>query len=154
MLHSTRIFEKLRVKRGKLICKLTFLSRCRDHHVIPTCMSLHFHTKSNVSTKILHNASMSLLRDAIHNTRHQLHIINVKLHDAHDELSTCIHPVLWQSIEEKSFQRSEDDTAMTTERHIRKFNVLKFSKALILSYKYSRPTQNFSSQSLLTRTGY
>jgi hypothetical protein len=42
-----RLFEKLRIKRTKLLTSLTFLLRCQDHNTISRFLQIHHHIHSH-----------------------------------------------------------------------------------------------------------
>jgi hypothetical protein len=122
--HQSRTFEKLRTKRRKLLCDLNFLRRCRDTSVIPVSMKLSFHTRTQTISKILKNASLALIRDAIRSKRRKLDDISRHLYDAHCHLASKLHPVLWKELDFLTNQRAEDNATLITERQQKKYNGL------------------------------
>jgi hypothetical protein len=61
-----RLFEKLRIKKTKLLTSLTFLLRCRDHNTIPRFLQIHQHIHSRAANRIYQRTSFALLRERIH----------------------------------------------------------------------------------------
>ena len=47
-----RLFEKLRIKKTKLLNSLTFLLRCRDHRTIPRFVQFQYHFHSRAANRI------------------------------------------------------------------------------------------------------
>ncbi|XP_063914171.1 uncharacterized protein LOC135130643 [Zophobas morio] len=71
---------------AKLLSLLTFLSRCRDHNIIPKFLKLKDQFSPFSSRKILTKASMSLLRERICATRQDLDLVSRDLLKLHLEL--------------------------------------------------------------------
>lgn len=92
-------FEEYNIKKVKLICGLTFLSRCRDQSVIPKCVLVKFHTNNRSINKILKKASLSLLRNFIHTTRRKLSVIDDEIFKMHIHLSSVLHQLLWNELD-------------------------------------------------------
>jgi hypothetical protein len=67
-----RLFEKLRIKKTKLLTSLTFLLHCRDHDTIPRFLQIHHHIHSRASNRINQRTSFALLRERIHHKRREL----------------------------------------------------------------------------------
>jgi len=51
-LQDIRLFEKLRLKKTKLLTSLTFLLRCRDHKTIPRFLQFHHHIHSRAANSL------------------------------------------------------------------------------------------------------
>ena len=58
-----RLFEKLRIKKTKLLTSLTFLLRCRDHNTIPRFLQFHHH---NPKENILHTGHGESLKSRMY----------------------------------------------------------------------------------------
>lgn len=121
---KTRTFAKLRHKISKSLCTLTFLSRCRDHKVVPNFLKLKHHIKTSSSSNILHKASMSLLRNQIKHTRYELDSISKQLYSLHLELSKVLSCNDWQTFDRITSMQAQRTFELTTSTHIRKFNSL------------------------------
>jgi len=56
-----QLFEKLRIKKTKLLTSLTFLLHCRDHKTIPRFLQFHHHIHSKLPTESINAPVLPVL---------------------------------------------------------------------------------------------
>jgi len=85
-----RLFEKIRIKKTKLITTLTFLVRCRVHKTIPCFLQFHHHIHSRTANTIYQHTSLDLLRETIHQNRRGLDITYQRLLNTHLSIANLL----------------------------------------------------------------
>ncbi|XP_072378558.1 uncharacterized protein [Diabrotica undecimpunctata] len=97
ILRDLRRYGKLRSKRSKLLCNLTYKTK-----------------------NILKRASLALTK-AIQDSRRDIDKVNSELLKLYLTLSNKVHPTLWNIFDKLTNFRSETDADLTKEKHIKKF---------------------------------
>ena len=98
-LHIRRL-EKLRIKKLTLLSSLTFLLRCRDHHIIPRFLQIHHHIRSRAATRIYQRTSFALLRERIQHNRLELDSTSSSLLEIHLRLANTLSTAHWDVIDQ------------------------------------------------------
>jgi hypothetical protein len=94
-----RLMEKLRIKKTKLLTSLTFLLRCRDQNIIPGFLQFHHYFHSRAANRIYQRNSFALLRERIHNNRHELDHTSLELLQVQLRLVSVLSESDWSPID-------------------------------------------------------
>jgi len=118
------LFEKLCIKKTKLLTSLTFLLRCWDHNTIPRFLQFHHHIHPCAANKIYQRTSFALLQERIHQYRWELDITSWDLPNTHLRTVNQLSEPDWSLIDHltlnKAMRVGEDGKA----RQLKKFTWL------------------------------
>nr|XP_054755499.1 uncharacterized protein LOC129261464 [Lytechinus pictus] len=112
------------MKAAKLTNHLTFLKRCRDSHIIPAGLQLISPVDYPKANHILNEASVSLTRERITHTRHELHNINALISTTLSRLNRRLNPGDLHKITTSSQDTANQAFRSTRLKIIKKFNQL------------------------------
>jgi hypothetical protein len=109
--------------------------------LVPVFLKLknHFPT-SPKARNILHKASMSLLRESISKTYHDVNSISRKLYQLHLELSNILHPTFFQRVDSITVSSAEEHAFVTSAKQKQKFEHLMWSRSNTSNYNQTVPT--------------
>jgi competence protein ComGF len=121
---AIKTFEKLRCKKGRLLCQLAFLLRCRDHAVIPTSLRVKHQNNTQKTRRILTQAGHALVKAAIQEVRKHLDQVGRHLLQVHLHLGKTLSREHFNKIDTitSDSARTHEDTKK--QQHIRKFTKL------------------------------
>jgi hypothetical protein len=121
---QVRRFEKLRIKKTRPLCTLSFLLRCRGQSTIPHFLQFHHHIRSEAARRIYRRTSFCLLRERIHHTRRELDAVSTELMGLQQRLARYLSGGDWDLIDrittEKVSRLAEEGKA----KHCNKFQRL------------------------------
>jgi hypothetical protein len=139
-----RLFEKLRLKKTKLLTSLTFLLRCRDHNTMPRFLHFHYHIHSRAANIIYQRTSFTLLRERIHHNRRELDNTSRKLLEIHLRLASVLSKSDWSLIDQLTFKKATRVGEDSKARQLRKFTRL---------HKTQHPTTKTSKDTVINLSG-
>ena len=129
LIKYTNRFEKLRLKKGKLLCNLAFLCRCRDGRIIPKFAKIKHHVMNNRVKNILDHASIAIVRERIRDVRKRLSVTSQELLDIHLKLSNAMQREDCNRIDRITTQKEEWISGKVKKKQIQKFNKLSGMKS-------------------------
>ncbi|CAH0718915.1 unnamed protein product, partial [Brenthis ino] len=133
--NQIRRLEDLKTKRARLLTSLTFLKRCRDHRLIPTCVKISSKKNIRGSAKIVNKASFKLLRTVIRQTRRDLRSndryveqtsLNIKTVLTPSDFNDCIETL--NKRETSKFNQCKNKHILKYQKLVEKYNIKKKTK--------------------------
>ena len=92
-------FDKVCIKRTKLLTSLPFLLRCWESKVLPQFLHIRRHIHSQAVNRIYRHTSLNLIRERIHHNRHELDIVSCNLLETHLHLSKIFSTTTWSLVD-------------------------------------------------------
>jgi hypothetical protein len=135
-----RLFEKLRIKKTKLLTSLTFLLRCRDHNTIPRFLQIHKHIHSRAANRIYQRTSFALLRERIHENRRELDNTSRELLKFHLGIDNHLSESDWALIDRLTMNKARNMGEDSKARQFKKFARL---------YKNQHPTTETTRETVI-----
>ena len=133
---QVRSYARSSIKHSKYINNLAFLKRCRDSKVIPPGLRLQDPIRNHHSSRILHQASLALLRERIVSTRSLLSHLDKDIAATETSLQTTLSTNDYTKIHTLTAASSKHAFTTTRNKQIRKFamqSVRKMRSSLSLS---------------------
>jgi hypothetical protein len=99
-------FERLQIKKAKLLSLLSFLLWCRDQNTIPHFLQLCHHIWLQAASRIYTCISFCLLRKGIHHSRMELESSSQELLEIHLRLADALSELDWTLTDQLSFKKA------------------------------------------------
>jgi len=141
---AIRLFEKLRIKKTKLLTSLTFLLRCRDHNTIPRFLQFQHHMHSRTAYRKYQRSSFALFLERIQQNRRELDNISRDLLEIHVRLAIVLSKSDWSLIDQITFKKAASVGEDSKARQLRKFARL---------HKTQHPTTSTSNETVINLSG-
>jgi hypothetical protein len=122
--NKMRHLENLRKKRLRLEASITFLTKCRDSNVIPTCVRITPRHDIAHSGDILRNASVRLLKQLIRNGHQDLISVQRELYKVHSECSAVMSGSDFDTCDRVTSQQASRLGEVIATRHDHKWSRL------------------------------
>ena len=119
-----RLFEKIRIKKTKLITTLTFLVRCRVHKTIPCFLQFHHHIHSQAANRIYQGTSLALLRERIHHNRRELDSTSRELLNTHLRIANLLSESDWALMDQNTLIKAKRVGENSKATQLKKFTRL------------------------------
>ena len=115
-------------KKGRLLCNLTFLLRCRDTKTIPKFLRMKRIYFTNQASRIYQRTENAMLRVRIQNTRRELAFNDKELLSLHLRISNHLTNSDWNKIDEITYDRLLKTMEMDSNRLKEKFSKISVSQ--------------------------
>ena len=133
--NKIRHLESLRKKRVRLETSLTFLIKCRDNNLLPSCVRLKPRKDITHSEEILRNASVKLLRKLIKNNRFKLSLVHSELYTLHCECSAVLSRDDFDLCDKLTHLQAARTFELCTSSHNKKYEKTQNSSICVQSRK-------------------
>lgn len=121
---ETRLYTKLRVKKGRCLATLAFLRRCRDTDIIPTFIRISHHISTRRANNIIARAEKELLRERVRATYQQLDQLQEQILQLDLRLRLTLAEGDWRTIHALAESSERAQHRLYTERQRRKYHAL------------------------------
>jgi hypothetical protein len=139
-----RLFEKLQIKKTKLLTSLTFLLHCRVHNTTSRLLQFFYNIHSQAANRIYQCTSFALLRERIHHNRRELDNTSLELLKIHLHLGSLLFKSGWSLIDQLTFEKAARVGDDSKARQLQKFSRL---------HKTQHPTTKTSKEMVITLSG-
>ena len=116
-----RRFERLQIKKAKLLSSLSFLLWCRDQNTIHHFLQLRHYIQLQAASRIYSHISFCLLRKRIHPSRMELESTSWELLEIHLHLAGALSELDWTLTDRLSFKKASSIGENSKTRQCNKF---------------------------------